>query len=254
MKNNIFVSDLIFYNNTKEETLNFIKMHGLKNLEFFLEPRDFNHTEKFNFLIKNVKLENVSFHGPYRFFNIDCSDILWKELKLNFVEALICCKKNNGEFLILHTNEAKRKDSSKKEIEKKLDELLLLGKEIGVQILVENVGVGKNMIYSQREFEKLVLQKNLKVLIDIGHLLANKWNLNEILETLKDNIVAYHIHSNDGEKDLHQSIFHGAFDGDKILKKIFLETPNSKLILEYSPITDKKILLDDLKRIEEIQI
>ncbi|MGL5189239.1 MAG: TIM barrel protein, partial [Cetobacterium sp.] len=137
---------------------------------------------------------------------------------------------------------------------KKLDELLLLGKEIGVQILVENVGIGKNMIYSQKEFEKLVLQKNLKVLIDIGHLLANKWNLDEVLETLKNNIIAYHIHSNDGEKDLHQSIFHGIFNGVEILKKILLETPNSKLVLEYSPTTDKKILLDDLKRIKEIQI
>lgn len=35
MKNNIFVSDLIFYNDTKEETLNFIEMYDLKNLEFF---------------------------------------------------------------------------------------------------------------------------------------------------------------------------------------------------------------------------
>lgn len=60
MKDNIFISDLIFYNNTKEETLNFIETHNLKNLEFFLEPRDFNHTEKFNFIIKNTKLENIS--------------------------------------------------------------------------------------------------------------------------------------------------------------------------------------------------
>lgn len=254
MKDNIFISDLIFYNNTKEETLNFIETHNLKNLEFFLEPRDFNHTEKFNFIIKNTELENISFHGPYRYFNIDCSDILWEELKLNFVEALICCKKNNGEFLVLHTNEAKRKDSSKKEIEKKLNELLLLAKEIGVQILVENVGVGRNMIYSQKEFEKLILQNNLKALIDIGHLLANNWDLNEILKNLKDHIMAYHIHSNDGKQDLHQSIFNETFDGEKILKTILSETPNAKLVFEYSPITDKKILLEDLKRVEEIQV
>ena len=254
MKNNIFVSDLIFYNDTKEETFNFIETFNLKNIEFFLEPRDFNHTEKFNFLIKNLKLNAVSFHGPYRYFNIDCSEILWEEFKLNFVEALICCKKNNGEFLVLHTNEAKRKDSSKKEIEKKLDELLLLGKEIGVQILVENVGIGKNMIYSQKDFEKLVLQKNLKVLIDIGHLLANKWDLNILLKNLKNHIIAYHIHSNDGEKDLHESIFNGVFNGEELLKTIFSETPDAKLVFEYSPITDKKILLNDLKKIEELQI
>lgn len=179
---------------------------------------------------------------------------MWEELKLNFVEALICCKKNNGEFLVLHTNEAKRKDSSKKEIEKKLNELLLLAKEIGVQILVENVGVGRNMIYSQKEFEKLILQNNLKALIDIGHLLANNWDLNEILKNLKDHIMAYHIHSNDGKQDLHQSIFNETFDGEKILKTILSETPNAKLVFEYSPITDKKILLEDLKRVEEIQV
>ncbi|MDX8335596.1 MULTISPECIES: TIM barrel protein [Cetobacterium] len=254
MKKNIFVSDLIFYNDTKEETLNFIETYNLKNIEFFLEPRDFNHTEKLNFLIKHTKLDQVSFHGPYRYFNIDCSDTLWEELKLNFVEALICCKKNNGEFLVLHTNESKKKDSSKKEIEKKLDELLILGKEIGVQILVENVGVGINMIYSQKEFEKLVLQKNLKVLIDIGHLLANKWDLNLLLKNLKNHIIAYHIHSNDGQKDLHESIFNDTFNGEEILKTILSETPNAKLVFEYSPITDKQTLLDDLKKIEEMYI
>lgn len=247
MKNNIFISDLIFYNDTKEETYNFIETFKLKNIEFFLEPRDFNHTEKFNFLIKNLKLNAVSFHGPYRYFNIDCSEILWEEFKLNFVEALICCKKNSGEFLVLHTNEAKRKDSSKKEIEKKLDELLLLGKEIGAQILIENVGVGKNMIYSQKDFEKLVLQKNLKVLINIAHLLINKWDLNILLKNLKGHIIAYHI-----ENDLHESIFDGIFNEEKLLKTIFSETPDAKLVFEYSPTTDKKILLNDLKRIKEL--
>lgn len=252
MKENIFVSDLIFYNDTKEETLDFIERNRLLNMEFFLEPRDFNHTEKLNFILKNAKFNALSFHGPYRYFNIDCSDILWEELKLNFVEALICCKKNNGEFIVLHTNEAKRKESSKKDIERKLDELLLLSKEIGVQILVENVGVDKNMIYSQKDFEKLVKEKQLKVLIDIGHLLANKWNLENLLKSIKENVVAYHIHSNDGEKDLHESIFNSKFDGEKILKIIKSETPDAKLVLEYSPITDKNILLEDLKRIEEI--
>ncbi|WP_047380398.1 TIM barrel protein [Cetobacterium sp. ZWU0022] len=252
MKENIFVSDLIFYNDTKEETLDFIERNRLLNMEFFLEPRDFNHTEKLNFILKNAKFNALSFHGPYRYFNIDCSDILWEELKLNFVEALICCKKNNGEFIVLHTNEAKRKESSKKDIERKLDELLLLSKEIGVQILVENVGVDKNMIYSQKDFEKLVKEKQLKVLIDIGHLLANKWSLEDLLKGIKENVVAYHIHSNDGEKDLHESIFNSKFDGEKILKIIKSETPDAKLVLEYSPITDKNILLEDLKRIEEI--
>lgn len=70
------MSDLIFYSDTKEEALDFIKIYNLKNIEFFLEPNDFKHTEKFNFLIKNAILENISFHGPYRFFNIDCNNIL----------------------------------------------------------------------------------------------------------------------------------------------------------------------------------
>ena len=252
MKDNIFISDLIFFNNTKEETLEFIEEHKLENLEFFLEPRDFKHTEKLKFVMENTKFKNISFHGPYRYFSIDCNDILWEDFKLSFVEALIYTKKNNGEFIVLHTNEAKRKDSCKISIEKKLDELLILGKELGVQILVENVGVGKNMIYSQKAYIDLVKRKKLKVLIDIGHLLANKWNLTEVLESLKDEIVAYHIHSNDGERDLHQSIFNEVFDGGKILKTIFEYTPKAKLVLEYSPITDKNILLNDLKRIEEL--
>lgn len=252
MRKNIFVSDLIFFNDTKEVALKFIKDNNLKNIEFFLEPKDLIQMEKVNFILKNNKFKKISFHGPYRYFNIDCEENQWNNFKLFFVESLIFAKKSRGEFIVLHTNETLTKNTSKEIIEKHIDELILLGKELGIKILIENVGVGGNMLYSQKEFEHLVLSKNLEVLIDIGHLLANKWNFEELLKNLKDSIVAYHIHSNDGERDSHETIFKNQLNGEQILKYIFKETPRAKLVLEYSPITEKRILLEDLKKIEEM--
>ena len=250
MTKEINVSDLIFFNNTKEECVKFIRENNIENMEFFLEFDDTNQTEKVDYILDNINFKNISFHGPYRYFNVDCDKHTWEENKRKYIKAMQYTKEKNGKFIVLHTNEEIKENSLKDEIEKNIDELIEEGKRIGVDLLIENVGVGKNMLYSESEFIDLAERKDYKILLDIGHLFANKWNLEKVLTALKDRIIAYHLHNNDGEQDLHTSLFNGIFKGEEILKIIEMRTPDSTLVLEYSAKTKKEELINDLEKLK----
>ena len=45
---------------------------------------------------------------------------------------------------------------------------------------------------------------------------------------------------------MHQSVFNGKFDLKKILKYVHEKTPDANLVLEYSAVTSKNELLEDL--------
>ena len=75
----------------------------------------------------------------------------------------------------------------------------------------------------------------IHILIDIGHAYANGWDLEQTMEALKNQIVAYHLHNNDGVHDSHQRIFHGTLDFPLFLSDYQRLTPNADLVLEYSP-------------------
>lgn len=106
-----------------------------------------------------------------------------------------------------------------------------------IPVVVENAGVldRGNMLFDQDAFIQLCREEHYPVLIDIGHAYANGWDLEQTMEALKDQIVAYHLHNNDGVHDSHQRIFHGTLDFPLFLSDYQRLTPNADLVLEYSP-------------------
>ena len=66
---------------------------------------------------------------------------------------------------------------------------------------------------------------------------------------MKEDIIGYHLHNNDGERDIHQSIFNGKFDFKEIIKHVYEKTPEANFVLEYSAVTPKKELLEDLNNL-----
>ena len=93
-------------------------------------------------------------------------------------------------------------------------EIAELFKPHQIPVVVENAGVldRGNMLFDQDAFIQLCREEHYPVLIDIGHAYANGWDLAQTMEALKDQIVAYHLHNNDGVHDSHQRIFHGTLD------------------------------------------
>lgn len=248
--NKIYVSDLICANDSYEETMNFLERNKIKNIEFFIEPYDEKHSKKLNKILENYPIESLSFHGPYRYFKLTVPEEKWKEALKNFEKAIDITQKYGGEFLVLHTNEALEEEIDKNIIERRIEEIVKKAEEKSVKIAVENVGIRKNMLYNQQEYIELIKKYKFYSLIDTGHALLNNWNMESLIEALKEDIIGYHLHNNDGERDAHQSIFNGKFDFKEIMKYVYEKTPDANFVLEYSAVTSKNELLEDLKLIK----
>ena len=88
---------------------------------------------------------------------------------------------------------------------------------------------------NEREFIEECLAMPNQVLIDVGHAWCNGWDLEHVIAALKEKIVAYHIHNNNGKEDEHQRIHSGTLNFDAFMKMYAKYTPSADLVLEYAP-------------------
>lgn len=248
MKNNLYISDLIFKNDSAEDILKFLYENNIKNLEMFLEPLDRDHHEKSLKILENYKFENISFHGPYRLADLSKNnDKIWKDTLESYKISIDIVKKYKGEFLVLHTNENICENTlNMKEIKERIHQIVDLGKRSGVNILVENVGIKNNMIFFQKEYTNFILENNYSALIDIGHAYLNNWDIKTLLKDLKNNIKAFHFHNNDGNSDLHKPILNGKINYLILLEYCSLFNIDANIVLELAGSVNKDLLLEDI--------
>ena len=200
-KNLVHISDLIFYKKSSKDILEFLRKNKIENLEFFIEPLDEDYTKKMLEILENYEFKSISFHGPFRKCNLaDMTKDSWEKTLYSYEESFKLSKKYNPSFMVLHSNEGipsqKIDKELKNKISEKIDSLVKLGRKYDIDVVIENVGIGKNMVFSQEEYEDMILKNNYKCLIDIGHAYLNRWNINELVKKLKNNILGYHFHNN----------------------------------------------------------
>lgn len=256
-KNLVHISDLIFYKKTSKDILEFLEKNKIENLEFFIEPLDEEYTKKMIEILENHELKSVSFHGPFRKCNLaDMTKDSWERTLYSYEESFKLSKKYNPSFMVLHSNEGipsqKIDEELKNKISEKIDLLVKLGNKYDINIVIENVGIGRNMVFSQKEYESMILKNNYKCLIDIGHAFLNKWDINELIKNLKDNILGYHFHNNNGLYDEHKPIFEGKFNYLSIIELIKTYTPTPNIVLEYDFNENPEILLNDYNKLKEL--
>lgn len=185
---------------------------------------------------------SISFHGPV--FEAEHSaargtaeyEKTMYHIRLTLKYARIL----HSSHLVMHLNNC-RVDPAKKtqmlcnayENYKELQELF---GAFDCPVLVENTGtkLQENILLDQGEFTDFCRDKKLDVLIDIGHANANGWDIPRLIDDLKPQIRAYHLHNNDGLRDLHNRIHDGTIDFTMILEKILRTTPDAQLIIEYT--------------------
>lgn len=256
-KNLVHISDLIFYKKTSKDILEFLEKNKIENFEFFIEPLDEEYTKKMIEILENHELKSVSFHGPFRKCNLaDMTKDSWERTLYSYEESFKLSKKYNPSFMVLHSNEGipsqKIDEELKNKISEKIDLLVKLGNKYDINIVIENVGIGRNMVFSQKEYESMILKNNYKCLIDIGHAFLNKWDIDELIKNLKDNILGYHFHNNNGLYDEHKPIFEGKFNYLSIIELIKTYTPTANIVLEYDFNENPEILLNDYNKLKEL--
>lgn len=184
----------------------------------------------------------LSMHGPY--FKVEHSapkgtdtydyaiDQINKTLEL--------CEDLKINHLVFHHNNKKITDDNKQEsiIEstENLHELNEICKESNVEILVENAGVyaKENVLFDEEEFISMCKKEGNNLLIDIGHVNANDWSLENIIVSLKNQITHYHLHNNENGKDDHNRIHDGSLDFEEFKELYKTHTSDATLVLEYN--------------------
>lgn len=255
-QNIIHISDLIFYDKPYEEIIYFLKKNNIKKLEFFIEPLDEEYTKKMLKILNEYNFESISFHGQIRKCNMaNLSSNSWEKTLYSYTESFKMASKYNPKFMVLHTNEGIPgkiiDDNLKIEILNQVANIVNEGKKYGIDVVIENVGIRENMVFSQNEYEEFILKNKYKCLIDIGHAYLNEWNIESLIKKLKNNILGFHFHNNDGLYDRHDPISSGKIDYSKIIKLVKENVPTGVIVLEYDFSKDKNILLKDWKELEK---
>ena len=106
----------------------------------------------------------------------------------------------------------------------------------GVKLLVENTGTKADgtILLDQAEFTDLCRERQLPVLIDIGHANANGWDLPLLIRDLQGQIGGFHLHNNDGIHDLHNRLTNGTLDLEKLIPQMNRLAPDAPRVIEYS--------------------
>ena len=134
-----------------------------------------------------------------------------------------------------------------------LEHLKVSAKELGVQLLLENVpnelGTPERLVQFL-EYSRL----NVKVCLDTGHAHLQR-SLYSAMEILGSHVASTHIHDNQGEKDEHLIPFQGSIDWPEAVRSLRKGKGQFSLVLEVSDNDHKTVLgrlRDVVQRLEEI--
>ncbi len=259
---NINISTNIYKPHQLEEIFNLLEKSNDSNigLELFVEWQD----EMFEEIIKKnmdkFKKYNISMHGPY--YNTEHSapkGTSEYEISLEFFKkSLQLSKELNSKYIVYHHNNCMVMPENKEKMiavsGENLIELSKIAEEYGAHIVVENSGVKShdNMLFNEEEFINMAENIKENILIDIGHAFANDWNLERVIKKLKDKIIAYHIHNNNGWKDNHDRIRNGMLNFKEFLEIYKKHTPKADLVIEYGKqcYGDDEGIIDDINYIK----
>lgn len=105
---------------------------------------------------------------------------------------------------------------------KSLDEILVFGKKIGIQLMFENAAEKNEIVYFKNF--KYIADRVPKVAIhiDIGHAFANGGmrTVEEFINYFSDRIIHFHFHDNHGKQDEHLSVGNGKIDFKRVVKLV----------------------------------
>ena len=125
----------------------------------------------------------------------------------------------------------------------------------GISVAIENTGIAaKNtMLLNEKEFIEQCRESVCSVVIDLGHINTNGWNMKNVICSLKDKIISYHVHNNYGKDDEHNRIFDGTLNFNEFLGYYKEFTPNADIVVEYNEgLADKEDeICEDIEYIME---
>ncbi len=207
-------------------------------VEIFYE---FGSSEMWNeFLSQSPNINSFSIHAPFVF--IDIASPINEEKIFNVLRRPFdLYHRFNGEFYVLHTygDEANLEDEdscrrTRDLVTERLFKFNEICKREDVILCAENLCTGKTPLFDQKQYLELFSNiKDLHAVIDVGHAIVAGMNIYELQRMLGGRICAYHLHNNNGKKDLHDRILNGIYDWEEFAAGYRKYTPEAVGVFEY---------------------
>lgn len=261
---NIYVSTNLYTPDKLYKIFSLMDKIDNKNIgiEIFPEWQNGQFIDTIRNNIDKLKKYSISLHGPY--YGTEHSKkkgtMGYEISKEYFVSTFELSQQLNGKHIVYHHNNCCIDNEDREEIIKNSSENLIelnkMAESYEQKIVVENAGVIylNNMLFNEEQFIHMAKSIDNKILIDIGHAFANKWDLDNVMSQLKHKISSYHIHNNNGVEDNHNRIRNGKLNIEEFFESYKKHTPNADLILEYSKNSAEDVdgIIDDVKYVENI--
>lgn len=214
-------------------------------VEIFPEPQLTRYAPALQQAMPQLRQRTITFHGPY--WGIDpcflppepeaaVYEKYWRE-------TLADAKALSAVYVVYHLYNFRfapeERQAKRAAAMETLERTRRWAAEYGVKLAIENTETsrneGKNLLTQQEFVDLAQAQTDCGVLIDIGHVACAGWDLTSLMADLRDRIVGYHLHNNDGYRDLHQPILQGVIDMERFAADVHRYTPKAILTLEYNP-------------------
>ena len=204
----------ILKNHDELDTIKIISKKGFKNVFLWWGDED-NNIKKVK-LCKKLGLKVIFAHLEFKNTNdLWVNGIAGDQFVENYKKQFKLLKKCNIQIAIMHSQRTPNPPPISDIGLKRFKELVFLAEKYNVILAIEN---SWRLDYIDYIFEN-ISSPFLKICYDSGHdhsFTHDTFNFNKY----KDQIVAIHLHDNDGTKDQHLLPFDGNIDWKTVIKKI----------------------------------
>jgi len=220
----------------KEGGINFVELDA-----WILPERDEKEVEKLSSDFKERKIKVYSVHAPFGGENdLSIPDKKKREKMHSSVVKVMEKGKILGiEVIVIHPGGVMKKKEIKERLKifhQSIEKILPLAENYRIKIAVENMPPGHPGTEAE-ELKEIVKRFNspyLGVCFDTGHShIVN--NVKDDFEILKEHIFNFHIHDNDGTRDMHLQPPYGSIDWQEFYSLVKNSSYQGPLNLECYP-------------------
>lgn len=203
----------------------------------------------------------LSIHSPYLFNDLSLPGDTAKKFE-ELRRPFEFYHRYDAEFYVVHTcdhlygpSDPQTEEDRRKRAMDRLGAFNEICRAEGVLMVAENIayGKGERPLFNHDQYLELFRQlPQLHCLIDLGHAALADIRVSEIQKELRERIVAYHLHDNDGTADSHKRMWMGTRDWDAFARGVAKYTPEAIGVMEYYGFPDLANYLEDSARLEKL--
>ncbi|MBM4761148.1 sugar phosphate isomerase/epimerase family protein [Bacillus sp. B15-48] len=241
----IIYSDLPLLNQDLFENIHQLIAYGADKIELMMDGDKWGKMEElFAGLAPRLREIPVEFtiHPPAWDINLTSENKAIREASFHeYKKAIEFAGMIGASHVVIHPGFCFSPVFDKKLAQKRalegIHRLCEVAKPLNVRLAIENVGYNGSGLYTAEEYAQLLdgVDETAGYLIDIGHAQLDGWDVPKVIESVKERLIALHLHDNMGESDDHLPIGEGIMDFKKVLAVVNQHKIDCELILEYAP-------------------